>query len=199
MIYCGSCSGSDRLWKSFGSGSAGSWSKSGTGFRPPFKFLLLDAALFLRKFASHFWCSFFTFFYFCFPFYVGTVSESGSGSAKGKSCGSNSCSTTLFWASCLLFLFTLDWRKGEGTADADRGPYEGAGHAEPGGPGGRGQIMQHQKGGQRLYKKTQCFCIFNHYRIFRYFLWINAITIFQNHLMLITSEQKMYREIRASF
>ncbi len=53
-----------------------------------------------------------------------------------------------FWASCLRFIFMLDWREGEGTADADRGPYQRAGHAEPGGPGGGGQIMQHQKGGQ---------------------------------------------------
>ncbi len=74
-----------------------------------------------------------------------------------------------------MFLFMLDWREGEGTADADRCPDEGAGHAEPGGPGGGGQIMQHQKGGQRLYKKNLCFFRSQSLQDVPVFLWINAV------------------------
>jgi hypothetical protein len=61
---------------------------------------MLEAALFPRRLASHFW-----FFDFCITFYVGSGSKSGSGteaclhygsgSAKEKNCVSGSYSTTM--------------------------------------------------------------------------------------------------------
>ncbi len=61
---------------------------------------MLEAALFSRKLAYNFW-----FFDFCITFYVKSGSESGTGTAKAKSCGSyGSRFTTLQWPPHEFFL-----------------------------------------------------------------------------------------------